>query len=63
MILFFVAMGAGALWTIIPAFLKARYETNEIITTLMMSFIGVGVANMLVKGPSRIRRSTSPRRA
>ena len=50
-ILFFVAMAAGALWTIIPAFLKARYETNEIITTLMMSFIGVGVANVLVKGP------------
>jgi ABC-type uncharacterized transport system permease subunit len=50
-ILFFVAMGAGALWTIIPAFLKARYETNEIITTLMMSFIGVGVANVLIKGP------------
>ncbi len=50
-ILFFVAMGAGALWTIIPAFLKARYETNEIITTLMMSFIGIGVANVLVKGP------------
>jgi simple sugar transport system permease protein len=50
-ILFFVAMGAGAAWTIIPAFLKARYETNEIITTLMMSFIGIGVANVLVKGP------------
>jgi simple sugar transport system permease protein len=50
-VLFLVAMGAGALWTIIPAFLKARYETNEIITTLMMSFIGVGVANLLVKGP------------
>jgi general nucleoside transport system permease protein len=42
---------AGALWTVIPAVLKAWYETNEIITTLMMSFIGVGVANILVKGP------------
>jgi simple sugar transport system permease protein len=50
-ILFLVAIGAGAVWTIVPAFLKARYETNEIITTLMMSFIGVGVANVLVKGP------------
>lgn len=50
-VLFLVAMAAGAAWTIIPAFLKARYETNEIITTLMMSFIGVGVANLLVKGP------------
>jgi simple sugar transport system permease protein len=50
-VLFAVAMAAGAAWTIIPALLKARYETNEIITTLMMSFIGVGVANLLVKGP------------
>jgi len=50
-VLFLVAGGAGALWTVIPAVLKAWYETNEIITTLMMSFIGVGIANILVKGP------------
>jgi general nucleoside transport system permease protein len=31
--------------------LKARYGTNEIITTLMMSFIGVDLANILIKGP------------
>jgi len=49
--LFALSIAAGAAWTIIPAILKARYETNEIITTLMMSFIGVGVANILVKGP------------
>jgi ABC-type uncharacterized transport system permease subunit len=50
-ILFLVAMGAAAAWTILPALLKAYYGTNEIITTLMMSFIGIGVANILVKGP------------
>jgi general nucleoside transport system permease protein len=50
-VLFLVAAGVGAAWTIVPAGLKAGYETNEIITTLMMSFIGVGVANILVKGP------------
>jgi ABC-type uncharacterized transport system permease subunit len=50
-VLFLVAGCAGALWTLIPAVLKAWYEVNEIITTLMMSFIGVGVANILVKGP------------
>jgi general nucleoside transport system permease protein len=50
-VLFLVAGCAGALWTLIPALLKAWYETNEIITTLMMSFIGVGIANILVKGP------------
>jgi simple sugar transport system permease protein len=51
LLLFALAMAAGAAWTIIPALLKARYQTNEIITTLMMSFIGVGVANILIKGP------------
>ena len=50
-VLFLVAAGVGAAWTIVPAGLKAGYETNEIITTLMMSFIGVGLANILVKGP------------
>jgi simple sugar transport system permease protein len=48
--LFLLAAGAGAAWTLVPALLKARYGTNEIITTLMMSFIGVGLANILVKG-------------
>jgi simple sugar transport system permease protein len=45
------AVAIGAAWTFIPAFLKARYGLNEIVTTLMMSFIGVGIANVLVKGP------------
>lgn len=49
--LFLIAGCVGALWTLIPAVLKAWYETNEIITTLMMSFIGIGIANILVKGP------------
>jgi general nucleoside transport system permease protein len=50
-VLFVVAATVGAAWTIIPAMLKARYGTNEIITTLMMSFIGVDLANILIKGP------------
>lgn len=41
----------GALWTVVPALMKAYYGLNEIITTLMMTFIGVNVANLLVKGP------------
>lgn len=46
-----MAMAVGAVWTLIPALLKARYGMNEIITTLMMTFIGIGAANLLVKGP------------
>jgi simple sugar transport system permease protein len=49
--LFLMAGATGAAWTIVPAVLKARYGTNEIITTLMMSFIGVDLASLLIKGP------------
>jgi general nucleoside transport system permease protein len=48
-----IAAAVGALWTVIPAVLRARYGVNEIITTLMTSFIGIAVANVLVKGPFR----------
>jgi simple sugar transport system permease protein len=44
-----VSMGVGAIWSLIPAFLKARYGINEIITSLMMSFLGTSFANVLVK--------------
>ena len=50
-VLFLLAGAAGALWTVIPAVLKALYGTNEIITTLMMSFIGIDLASILIKGP------------
>jgi general nucleoside transport system permease protein len=48
-----VAAAVGALWTLVPAILRGWYGVNEIITTLMMSFIGIAVANVLVKGPFR----------
>lgn len=44
-----VAALVGAAWSVLPALLKARYGINEIITTLMMSFLGISFANVLVK--------------
>jgi simple sugar transport system permease protein len=44
-----VSMLVGAVWSIIPAILKARYGINEIITSLMMSFLGTSFANVLIK--------------
>ncbi|HET6618871.1 MAG TPA: hypothetical protein VFG64_02960, partial [Dongiaceae bacterium] len=44
-----VSMAVAALWAVIPAILKARYGINEIITSLMMSFLGTSFANVLVK--------------
>lgn len=60
LLLVLMAGAAGAVWTIIPALLKARYGTNEIITTLMMSFIGVDLANILIKGPFQDPAVTIP---
>jgi len=57
-VLFLLAGAVGALWTLVPAVLKARYGTNEIITTLMMSFIGIDLASILIKGP--FHDSTTP---
>src|SRR5712691_9199633 len=57
-VLFVMAGAAGGLWTVVPALLKAAYGTNEIITTLMMSFIGVDLASILIKGP--FHDSTTP---
>ena len=38
-------------WSLVPALLKIRYGLNEIITTLMMTFLGISFANVLVKLP------------
>jgi simple sugar transport system permease protein len=59
-VLFVVAGVTGAVWTLIPAILRAWYQTNEIITTLMMSFIGVSLAAILVKGPFQDFSSNVP---
>lgn len=39
---------AGAVWGFIPGFLKARYNVNEIITTLMMNYIAVAWNNYFI---------------
>ncbi len=57
---FAVAMTVGAVWSLIPAILKARYGINEIITSLMMSFLGVSLANVLIKIPFRDPTTTVP---
>jgi simple sugar transport system permease protein len=51
LVLSVLAMAVGAAWTLVPSLLKARYGTNEIVTTLMMSFIGIYLAIVLVSGP------------
>jgi simple sugar transport system permease protein len=39
---------AGTLWSFIPGFLKAKYNVNEIITTLMMNYIVIDWNNFFI---------------
>ncbi len=44
-----IGAAAGAIWSLVPAFLRAYQGINEIITTMMMTFLGGSLANVLVK--------------
>lgn len=46
-----VGMIAGALWGAVPGFLKARFDVNEILSTVMMNEIVVQLLLFLLSGP------------
>ncbi len=41
-------MAAGAVWGFIPGYLKAKFNVNEIISTLMMNYIAVAWVNFWI---------------
>ncbi|MBV9270565.1 MAG: ABC transporter permease [Candidatus Eremiobacteraeota bacterium] len=43
----------GGLWGAIAGWLRARFNANEIISTLMLNFVAASFANYLVGGPLR----------
>ena len=43
----------GALWAGIPALLKTRFNTNEILTSLMLVYVATLLLSFLVHGPWR----------
>lgn len=49
LLLLALAAGVAALWVAVPALLKARYGVNEIISTLMMSFLAFSFCGLLIK--------------
>ena len=53
----------GALWAAIPGYLKARFGVHEVINTIMMNFIAIGLTSYLVinvfKEPGQMTPQTS----
>ncbi|MGN6468073.1 MAG: ABC transporter permease [Rhizobiaceae bacterium] len=50
---FFAGMAGGMAWATIPAFLRARMNTNEILVTLMLTYVATLLLSWLVHGPWR----------
>lgn len=44
-----MAVAVGALWALVPALLRAYHGVNEIISTLMMTFLALSTSAFLVK--------------
>ena len=48
-----MGMAGGALYAFIPAILKARFGTNEILTSLMLVYVAQQFVDWVVRGPWR----------
>jgi len=46
-------MAGGAVWALIPGLLKTRFNTNEILTSLMLVYIAERIIDYFVRGPWR----------
>jgi simple sugar transport system permease protein len=44
---------AGGLWGAIPGWLKARFGAHEVINTIMMNYIALGLVSFLLNGPMK----------
>lgn len=42
---------AGGLWAAIPGYLKAKFQVNEILSTIMMNQIAIQIGFYLLRGP------------
>ena len=54
-------MIAGAIWGLIPAYFKAKYNTNETLFTLMMNYVALYVIQILREGPWKDPNSGFPK--
>jgi simple sugar transport system permease protein len=53
-------IAAGAITGFIPGFLKATSGAHEVVTTIMLNYIAIGILAGLVSGPLKVPNSPSP---
>ncbi len=52
-LMFVAGMLGGAAWASIPAFLRQRFASNEILVSLMLTYVAAAILSWLVHGPWR----------
>jgi len=57
-----VGMLAGAAWALVPGILKATIDANEVIVTLMLSFVAINLSTFAIRGlwPQGVAPQTRP---
>lgn len=48
LIMVIASVAAGALWSVIPAFFKANWNTNETLFTLMMNYVAIQLVSFFI---------------
>lgn len=51
---------AGAAWTLVPTVMRLRLGVGEVITTILMNFVGINLAAYMVHGPLQEPRGIFP---
>jgi simple sugar transport system permease protein len=49
-VMMLAGMAAGAIWGFIPGYLKAKFNVNEIISTLMLNYVAIAWINFWIFG-------------
>jgi ABC-type uncharacterized transport system permease subunit len=51
---------AGAIWSFIPGYLKAKLKVDDVVTTLLMNYIMIYIVSALLNGPWRNPKTMYP---
>lgn len=51
---------AGSVWALVPAWMRVRLGVGEVITTILMNFVGIHFAALMVHGPMQESRGVFP---
>jgi len=52
--------GAGAAWALVPTLMRLHLGVGEVITTILMNFVGIHLAAFMVHGPLQEPRGVFP---